>query len=466
MKDESMQHTVRERWRSLAVTNADELMFGRAPKPVTCGFGLKLGEGKVFPELNFTLPTMMLDETNWPSVVAQYRDIGEMIVRASQRLHLPGLMVEFELLPPMTERPEWGAEITHILNEALATAHHSYGLPCALRVTPTDIRDATRPPSLRTGEEWIVLQQSLRMCAKGGAHVLSIESIGGKEVNDEAMMYGDVTGVIFALGVLAPRDMAFLWGDIVKVCEECRIVPGGDSACGFANTAMQLASQGMVPEVFAAMIRAASAVRSLVAYEQGAYGPSKDCAYEGPIIKAMTGAPISMEGKSATCAHFSPVGNVAAAMCDLWSNESVQDIRLLSGSAPEAFLELLAYDCRLFNQALERGTEKMYQDLLVHSDMHLSPQALILSPESTLRIARAIVAEPTHYLQTIAAARESLTILREALLGGILPLSIKERRWLDRLERSLDELPEVEEDLLEAMKERYGHLFLPESYGL
>ena len=115
---------------------------------------------------------------------------------------------------------------------------------------------------------------------------------------------------------------------------------------------MQLAHQKMLPEVLAAVVRAMSAVRSLAAFEQGAVGPSKDCAYEGPVMKAITGFPISMEGKSASCAHFSPLGNIAAGMCDLWSNESVQNVRLLSGNAPEVFTELLTYDCRLMNAAL------------------------------------------------------------------------------------------------------------------
>jgi len=139
------------------------------------------------------------------------------------------------------------------------------------------------------------------------------------------------------------------------LCTEA--VPGGDSACGFANTAMQLAHQQMLPEVLAAVVRAMSAVRSLAAFEEGAVGPSKDCAYEGPIVKAITGVPISMEGKSASCAHFSPVGNIAAAMCDLWSNESVQNVRLLAGNAPEVFTESLIYDCRLMNVASSRGAE-------------------------------------------------------------------------------------------------------------
>ena len=334
-----------------------------------------------------------------------------------------------------------------------------------MRVTPTDIRDIVRPPKLRSGKEWDILRTSFERCAASGADILSIESIGGKEVNDEAMMYGDIPGVLFALGVLAPRDMKFLWNEIVHTCSAHNVVPGSDSACGFANTAMQLSIQGMLPEVFVAVIRAASTVRSLVAYECGALGPSKDCAYEGPILKAITGTTISMEGKSASCAHFSPVGNVAAAMCDLWSNESVQNIQLLSGSAPEAFLELLSYDCRLFNVALSAGTENMYQQLLVNSDVRLSPQALLLSPESTIRIASAIVKEPTHYRQTMAASKEAVSVIREALQSDLLHVPPHEKKWLDKIDRALNELPE-EEDLINRMVVSYGHLFEPASYDL
>ncbi|MBF8294621.1 MAG: Methanol-cobalamin methyltransferase subunit [Bacteroidetes bacterium] len=453
-------------FRALSVPDPSGLMFGRAPKPVSCGFGLELGKGQVYPELNFTLPTMVLDESNWAAVVAHYEEIGTSIQRAAKRLKLPGLMVEFELLPPMTEHPSWGAEITAILHRHLKQAHKDFGLPCALRVTPTDIRDVTRPPDLRSGKPVEALLQSFEQCAAAGADVLSIESVGAKEVHDEALLYGDLDGVIFALGVLAPRDMDFLWKKIVTVCSSHKVVPGADSACGFANTAMQLSSQGMLPEVLAAVVRAASAVRSLVAYECGALGPSKDCAYEGPILKAITGTPIAMEGKSASCAHFSPVGNVAAAMCDLWSNESVQNVRLLSGPAPEAYLELLAYDCRLFNQALKSGTERAYQDLLVESDVHLSPQAYILSPISTGRIASAIVKESSHYAMTLAAARESVLILREAGQKKELDLNSREIEWLERISRDLDALPVDEQQLLVSMQERYGHLFSAASYGL
>jgi len=454
------------RYETLAIGNPDGLCFGVATEPLTCGFGLRIGAGRVYPELNFTLPTMLIEEATWTSVRQHYEEIGAMIHRAAARLQLDGLMVEFELLPPMTERAAWGGEITRILHEALKSAHNALGLPCALRVTPTDIRDKRRPPLLRSGEEWDMLVASFEECAREGADVLSIESVGGKEVHDEALMYGDVAGILFALGSLAPRDMEFLWRMVVDLCAAQNVIPGGDSACGFANTAMQLASQGMLPEVLAAVVRAASAVRSLVAYEMGARGPSKDCAYEGPVLKAITGTTISMEGKSATCAHFSPVGNIAAAACDLWSNESVQNVRLLSGNAPEAYLELLAYDCRLFNTAVASRTEKVLRSLLVASDVGRSPQALILSPESSIRVARAIVGAADHYHGTLAAARCAVDIIAEAHAARRTELNAREEQWLNRIRQELDGLPDKEETLLGRMVDAYGHLFTPSSYGL
>ena len=445
---------------------ANKLTFGIAAHPVRCGNNLVIGGGEVYPEINFTLPPMMLDHQTWPTAVSHYEQIAAMVVRTARRLKLPGLVVEFELLPPMTENPEWGAEVTRLLAKALRDAYETDGLKSALRVTPIDLRDAIRPPQLRSGAMWDTMKRSFIACATAGADILSIESVGGKEIHDEAMMYGDIAGIIFALGVLAPRDMGFLWDEIVRISKDHEVIPGGDSACGFANTAMQLASQSMLPEVLAAVIRAASCVRSLVAVERGAVGPSKDCAYEGPVLKALTGIPISMEGKSASCAHFSPVGNITAAMCDLWSNESVQNVRLLSGYAPEAFLELLAYDCRLFNIALASGTSEVYQKMLVDSDALLSPQALILTPSATLRIAASVLAEKSWYGKTVAAARMGFAIISEAAADEKIVLPKPERAWLSRIERGLDSLPENEETLIASMKESYGSKFDPRSYGL
>ena len=183
------------------------------------------------------------------------------------------------------------------------------------------------------------------------------------------------------------------------------------------------------------------------------------------MLKAITGTPIAMEGKSASCAHFSPIGNVAAAMCDLWSNESVQNIRLLSGSAPEAFLELLAYDCRLFNEATRQNKGLEYRSLLVHSDIGLSPQALMLSPESTIEIASAIVAQADPYHQTLAAARAAVDIIERSVKQATLTLPAREQDWLNKISRALDDMPDKEESLISEMADTYAHRFSLSSYG-
>jgi len=184
------------------------------------------------------------------------------------------------------------------------------------------------------------------------------------------------------------------------------------------------------------------------------------------VLKAITGCPISMEGKASACAHFSPVGNIAAACCDLWSNESVQNVRLLSGFAPEVFTEILAYDCRLMNEALRRGEERRLRDLMVESDRYASPQALVLSPEASLAIAEAVVGEDNDYGRTAAAAGTAAGLIRTALDEGKLALPDVEIRWLGRIEQGLAELPSSEGALIERMMPTYGHLFDTVSYGL
>jgi methanol--5-hydroxybenzimidazolylcobamide Co-methyltransferase len=462
-----IEQTVRN-YSTLAIPNRDQLVYGVCPHPLECGLGLTIGGGTVFPEVNFTLPPMNMTDETWAEVVAHYDQMAEQILRRAASLGTPGIVLEFELLPPMTERPEWGAELTALLKRHLKAYHEKHGLPAALRVTPTDIRDQQKPPSMRSGRPWERLRRSLELCAEAGADILSIESIGGKEVHDQALMYGDFPGIVFALGVLAPRDTAWLWGEIHDICvANSGVVCGGDSACGFANTAMQLAHQKMLPEVLAAVVRAMSAVRSLAAFEQGAVGPSKDCAYEGPVIKAITGYPISMEGKSASCAHFSPLGNIAAAMCDLWSNESVQNVRLLSGNAPEVFTELLSYDCRLMNtaSASEGGALRM-RDWMTASDEWLSPQAAVLSPDATIKIATAIVGAATPYNRTVAAGHAAVEILKDGIAQDKLHLSRKEHQWLARIDDSLDTLPEDGETLMHDLEAQYGSLYDKRSYGL
>ena len=451
---------------NLAISNPDELVFGRTPRPVTCGTGLTLGAGQVYPELNFTLPTMTIEDATWPEVCRHYHEIGQAMVRRATALALPGLVAEFEQLPAMTDRTEWGGELTAILQKHLHQLHDETGIPTALRVTVVDMRDAERPPRLRKGEPWQCTREAFVCAAQAGADILSIESIGGKEVHDEALLYGDLTGIVVALGSLGCRDMAWLWDEIKGIADAHGAVAGGDTACGFANTAMQLAGQGMLPDVLAAIDRAATAPRSLVAFEHGAVGPSRDCAYEGPIIKAITGCPISMEGKSSSCAHFSPLGNIAGAAADLWSNESVQNVRLLSGSAPEAYLETLAYDCRLFHEALAAGEELKLRNWMVSSDLPHNVQALMLEPAVVLDLARAIVTLDDGYARTVAAVRTACDAIRQADGDGRVAIDDGQKRWFDQIQAAADALPADETEALAQIQPTFGHLFKPEAYGL
>lgn len=441
-----------KRFAQPAIDNPQDLLFGQCLHPVTTRRGLTIGDGMVYPEVNFTLPSIDVTAENMPAIREHYEQMSSSVVQRAIALDAPGLVIEFETVPPMTEHPEWGLELAQIILKHLDAAHAEHDLPCGLRMTPNDNREFTRPPEMRSGTYWQQMQQLFESCAEAGVDMLSIESVGGKELHDEALVMCDLAQVIYSQCVLGARDMAFLWSWITEICERHDVLPAGDTACGFANTAMVLAEQRMIPRVVAAVVRAISAVRSLVAYEYGATGPGKDCGYENIILKAITGMPMSCEGKSATCAHFSPVGNVAAAACDLWSNESVQNVKLLAGMAPVCFAESLIYDCRLMNTAANDGLDARRQlaRWLTDSDINGDPQAMMLSPESACRLARTITSEPDDkYRAGVAAAKEAITILEQAHAEGRLQLPELETLWLGRMTETLQSLPEDEASFIE-----------------
>jgi len=437
-----------ERYDGLSIARSDDLVFGRCPRPLHVG-GLVIGGGIVYPELNFTLPPMPVTGQTMPQVRDEYQQMADDACARACALQVPGLVLELELLPELTREPEWGAQVTAILRERLDAYRSSHGLVSALRVTPSDIRDFVRPPLMRAGREWERMVRSFGLCAQAGADMLAIESTGGKEIHDDALLDGDLGGALFALGVLACRDMAFLWDMIVDVARRRHVIAAGDTACGFGNTAMMLAGSRYIPRVWAAVIRVMTVPRSLVAYERGAVGPSKDCAYEGPFLKAITGYPISMEGAEAACAHPSPVGNIAKAAADLWSNESVQNVKLLGGMAPTVSMEQLAYATRLMNVASANAKAVELRDWLVESDAALDPQAYILRPDVVFELAGQIIAEPTPYLRTRRAALAALQVLRGAASQGAITLPHAEQRWLARLSAQAEQLPEDEDSFIE-----------------
>ncbi len=441
-------------FNQLAYPSADALLFGRAAAPVTLKNNLVIGGGTVYPEINFTLPPMLITRDTMPEVLSIYREIIGGITRRAEELQVPGLVAEVELLPPCTWNVGWGVDISRVLLEMLADFSNKTGIKTALRTTVIDVREGRGLEHMHRGKQWENVIAAFRENALAGADLLAIESIGGKEAHDEANMTCDIQKAIFALGVLGVRDMHKLWGAIRQVADETGSIASGDTACGFANTAMVLAERRFIPKVFAAVDRVISAVRSLAAVEAGAIGPHKDCGYEGIYVKAITGIPIAMEGRSSAVAHPSPVGNIAACAADLWSNESVQHIKLLGGYAPVVSMEQLAYDCRLMNGASGRGpdTARLLRDLHADSDSALDPQAYVLRPDVVVAIAKQIVAD-THgpFSRSKTAARAAIEALRDGLAAGQLTLDSRETDWLNRIEVQLDQIPEDEEAFIRAM---------------
>jgi methanol--5-hydroxybenzimidazolylcobamide Co-methyltransferase len=456
------------KYKSLVINKPEDLMFGIAPKPVKTRRGLVIGGGQVYTELNFTLPVMSINESTLNEVFAHYREIAEGALARAVDMNSKGVVLEFETLLEMTKTPDIAVEIVKIMNDICENYYQKHGLKSEIRLTPNDLREFERPAKQRTSKYLDPMMEVFERGMMAGGDLVSIESTGGKEVSDEALMMCDIKGVMFALIVLGVRDMQFLWKRIVALANKQGKIAGGDSACGFGNTAMVLAEKKYIPRVFAALVRVISVVRSIVAIEEGAIGPDKDCAYEGPFLKAITGIPISMEGKTSACAHLSPIGNIASACADLWSNESVQNIKLLSGMAPTAYLEQLEYDVRLMNVALITDNSRfVLQHLLVASDVYTDPQALVLSPENVIRISKELVKGDTYIANAKNGGLAALDIIEEALKSGKMKLPEMETCYLPILRDELNSIPDNESAFIEMMLPIIDQSkFIPSEYGL
>jgi len=123
---------------------------------------------------------MHIDAGTMVDVRREYTGMIDQACARAVALQVPGLVVEFELLPDLTLEPEWGAEVTALLRQTLDRYAASDGLANALRVTPNDIREFVRPPVLREGDKWDRMVSSFELCAQAGADLLSIESTGAR----------------------------------------------------------------------------------------------------------------------------------------------------------------------------------------------------------------------------------------------------------------------------------------------
>ncbi len=459
-----MVSIVRSPFRRLSYSSANELIFGKSKHPIRYGFGLEVGNDSVIPEIKyFPKPEQLKNEE---ITIKTYRKIVKDIFERAANLGVNKLQLELEHPFLLTENVSLGAEVTRVHRELMEKYYDEYGIKSALRVTIADIRNVTED-GLR-GEKLNIMLDAFEACAENGADAVCIESYGGKELIVNAVVRGDIQGVIFATGIVASIDVEYLWNKIAEIVKG-KAIPTGDTACSHANSTMVLAggfSKRMISHVFAAVVRAISAVRTLASYEAGGIGPGKDCAYENTIIKAITGYPMSMEGKTAACAHSSLIGNIPMAVADLWSNESIEYTKLYGGMGPSVCLEMLYYDCELMNMALKENKELLLRDLIVKSNIYKDPQALILSPESSVRIARAIVSAGSFYERAINAALEAINIIDEN--KEKLKLPAIEQKYITRIKNNFLNMPE-EKTFIESMIKRYTEItneFIPHNYEL
>lgn len=439
------------KFKKLAITDEKDLIFGHAPNPVKTKRGLEIGGGIVYPELNFTLPELKINVNDYSPVIDHYKQIVSGALERAVQLHSKGVVLEFETLIEMTQNPDLGITLVKEMNDICEDYYAKHNLKSEIRLTPNDLREFERPAKQRTSRLLDPMMELFEKGAEAGGNFLSIESTGGKEISDEALMMCDIKQFIFSQAVLGARDMEMLWKKIVHIANSTGVIPGGDTACGFGNTAMVLAEKKYIPKLFAAIARVATITRTLVAHEQGAKGPDKDCGYEGPFLKAIAGIPISMEGKTAACAHLSPVGNIAAACTDLWSNESVQNVKLLAGMAPTIYMEQLEYDVRLMNQAIKGGKESVLglQKLFVNSDTYYDPQAFVLSPKNVIEISKEIVNGENYVDSTRKACLKAIELIDEGMKEGVLMRDEKEEEWMNIIKDDVSSIPDNESDFIE-----------------
>jgi methanol--5-hydroxybenzimidazolylcobamide Co-methyltransferase len=432
-----------KRFTRMIYKNPEEIIFGNAKFPVSERWNIQFGAGYVVPEVK--VAPQEGSEASKEKMIGECRNIAQSACQRAVSIGLPSFMLEQEHVFQQTNNPEWAGECTQIQAEILERYYDEYGISVALRQTPADIRVEERAPGLRGSDYDNKIEESMEACAANGASDLCIESMGGKSASDYGISRGDIKAVLFGIGVLGSIDMEYVWKRIVNICKKYDCRPGGDTDCAQANTAMFMAGGLLdkdIAHTTAALARAMGAARSLVAVECGAIGPLKDCGYENPIVKAISGVPIATEGKNAVCAHSDLMGNLMAATADVWSNESVYHRQEMGGTTPEVWLQATGYEAALMNTALQTGTGETLRDIYTLTDKYRDPQGLILAYDNAYRIGKAIVnygKDP--YLRARAAALEAGKIINEAVDSGKLYLTRFERDSLDNALKIIEGLP-------------------------
>ncbi len=462
------------KFTKMAYDNADDMLFGHAKKPVSYGLGIKVGAGRVIPEINYA--PRPGTEKSVERITKEYVDyISKDAINRAITLGFPDLQLETEWVAQMATVPGMGASVVAGQKAITEKMHDEYGINLAVRHTIPDQREAEE--GLRVGmdskfgypEKFI---EACEIACENGADVLSVESVGGKEFADYAVTHGDITAFLFGVGYLGSIDMEHIWTQMVDIAKKNKVIAGGDTNCSGANVSMFMAG-GMldndVQKTFSAVTRCISAARTMVAEEVGATGPDKDCGYEGVIVKSITGMPAAQEGKNCQCAHADIQGNLMAQCCDLWSNESVEYHPEFGGASVACWLGPLGYECSLMNTAIATGNAKTLRDLYMASDRTRGPEGYVLAYDNAWKVGKAIVENgDNYYLRAKAAGLTGAKIIREGYDKKELILTKKQLDVLDAIIKELSALPDDEDKFYDYCVKKYKDdvpHFNPKSYG-
>ena len=462
------------KFTKMAYDKADDMLFGHAKKPVSYGLGIKVGAGRVIPEINYA--PRAGTEKSIERITKEYVDyISKDAITRALTLGFPDLQLETEWVSQMGTVPGMAASVVSGQKAITEKYHKEYGINLAVRHTIPDQREAEH--GLREGmdKKFGYPEKFIECCenaCENGADVLSVESVGGKEFADYAVTHGDITAFLFGVGYLGSIDMEHIWTEMVSIAKKNKVIPGGDTNCSGANVSMFMAGgllDNDVQRTFSAVTRAISAARTMVAIEAGATGPDKDCGYEGPIIKSITGTPTAQEGKNCQCAHADLQGNLMAQCCDLWSNESVEYHPEFGGSSVQCWLGSLGYETSLMNTAIATGQGKVLRDLYMTTDRTRGPEGYILAYDNAWQIGKAIAENgDNYYLRAKAAGITAAKIIRAGYDKKELILTKKQLDVLDKIVVELEALPDDEDKFYDYCVKKYQHdvpTFNPNSYG-
>ncbi len=436
--------------------SADDMIFGQTKNPVKMGLDQVMGGGDVVP--NIKVAPAEGSEESIDGLEATSKNIAFAATQRAAAIGLPAMQLEMEHVQQQSISVEASERCTATTFEQLEELHDTYGTKVSMMSTVADMREEEN--GLRGSAYDVAMDESFEACARSGASMLCIETVGGKVVSDYGIQRGDSRAILYGIGVLGSIDMEYMWTKIVDIANRNNVTPGGDTDCAQANTAMFLAgglTDKNVAHTLAAVARAIAGARSLVAIECGATGPTKDCGYENPIIKSIASVPICAEGKNATCAHSDLMGNLTAGVCDVWSNESVYNREEMGGPTPAVWLQSLGYECALMNTATQIGTNKALRDSYVLADKYRDPQGVILAYDNAYRIGEAITADGEDiYLRSRAAALKAAELIDEAVDQKRIQLTRFERDTLDSIEKTFEQLPDDKDKFIKTCIKRYG----------